>query len=66
MLTGRTETLGSESELARGIAWKHVATLLARVRARVGLVPRGLLGESSPPPPASFSQRRLRRWRARM
>ncbi|HEV7461054.1 MAG TPA: glycosyltransferase [Solirubrobacteraceae bacterium] len=50
-LTGRNETLGSEVQLAEGILWKRLGR-----RAR----------DASPPPPASFSQRRLRRWRARV
>jgi hypothetical protein len=61
-LLGRTETLGSEVSLAAGVAWKQIAVRLAR---RGGLRPRRLL-DASIPPPDRFSQKRLRRWRARV
>jgi hypothetical protein len=51
-LAGRTETLGSEIELARGILWRRLTVALGR------------RGDASFPPPGSFNQRRLRRWRA--
>jgi glycosyltransferase involved in cell wall biosynthesis len=50
-LVSRNETLASEVQLAEGILWKWLGR-----RTR----------DASPPPPASFSQRRLRRWRARV
>jgi glycosyltransferase involved in cell wall biosynthesis len=50
-LFGRTETLGSEAQLAQGIVWRRLG---------------GRFGDASFPPPQSFSQRRLRRWRARV
>jgi glycosyltransferase involved in cell wall biosynthesis len=51
VLTGRTETLGSESELLRGLVWRRLA--------RLGR-------DASLPDLLSFQQRRLRRWRARL
>lgn len=62
LLLGRTETLGSELGLARGVAWKQVAAAIA---SRSTLVPGRLL-DASIPPPDRFSQKRLRRWRARV
>jgi hypothetical protein len=52
VLAGRTETLGSESELVRGLLWRRVAR-----PARL---------DTSLPDVLSFQQRRLRRWRARI
>jgi glycosyltransferase involved in cell wall biosynthesis len=60
-LVGHTETLGSESELAHGIAWRWAVALLARVPARWAR----RFCDASFPDPLSFEQRRLRRWRAR-
>ncbi|MEN3283690.1 MAG: hypothetical protein V7607_4830 [Solirubrobacteraceae bacterium] len=60
-LTGRNETLGSEAELAHGIAWRWAVALLARAPARWAR----RLCDASFPDPLSFEQRRLRRWRAR-
>jgi glycosyltransferase involved in cell wall biosynthesis len=51
-LAGRTETLGSESELVRGLLWHRLADRLP-LDARL-------------PALESFDQRRLRRWRARV
>jgi glycosyltransferase involved in cell wall biosynthesis len=61
-LAGRSETLGTELDLVQGILWRWL------VRFLVGRFPsrRGSLLDASPPPPGSFSQRRLRRWRARI
>jgi glycosyltransferase involved in cell wall biosynthesis len=61
-LAGRSETLGSELDLVQGILWRWLVRLL------VGRIPscRGSVLDASPPPPGSFSQRRLRRWRARI
>jgi glycosyltransferase involved in cell wall biosynthesis len=56
-LIGRNETLGSEIQLAQGILWRWMIRLCARA-------PGGF--DASPPPAASFEQKRLRRWRARM
>ncbi len=50
-LAGRNETLGSEWGLARGVAWRWLARLGARV-------------ETGMPPLDAFEQVRLRRWRA--
>jgi hypothetical protein len=61
-LLGRTETLGSELGLAQGVAWKQLAAATAR---RSTGVPRKVL-DASIPPPDRFSQKRLRRWRARV
>ena len=61
LLVGRTETLGSESELAHGIAWRWAVALLARAPAPWAR----RLCDASFPDPLSFEQRRLRRWRAR-
>lgn len=61
-LLGRTETLGSELVLAQGVAWKHAATAIARRTTRAP----GRLLDASVPPPDRFSQKRLRRWRARV
>jgi glycosyltransferase involved in cell wall biosynthesis len=58
-LAGRNETLGSEWGLARGIAWRRLTPIRAR------LMP-GLAGDASFPAPDSFNQKRLRRWRARL
>jgi glycosyl transferase family 2 len=62
VLAGRDETLGSESELARGIAWRWLVAALARGAAYVGR----RAGDARFPDPLSFEQRRLRRWRARL
>jgi glycosyltransferase involved in cell wall biosynthesis len=59
-LAGRTETLGSEAELAWGIAWRWLVALLAAAARRPGRLPC----DASFPDPLSFEQRRLRRWRA--
>ncbi|MFL5827675.1 MAG: glycosyltransferase [Thermoleophilaceae bacterium] len=56
---GRSETLGSESELAQGILWKWMIELRSRLPGR-------RLSDASFPDPMSFQQRRLRRWRARV
>jgi glycosyltransferase involved in cell wall biosynthesis len=61
-LLGRTETLGSEMQIACGILWKW----LTAVRARGPATPGRILSDASFPPPGSFNQRRLRRWRARV
>ncbi|HEV3055610.1 MAG TPA: glycosyltransferase, partial [Solirubrobacteraceae bacterium] len=61
-LAGRTETLASESELAYGVLWKQLATA-ARGTALERLGP---FADASVPPPQSFTQKRLRRWRARI
>jgi glycosyltransferase involved in cell wall biosynthesis len=61
-LAGRTETLGSESELARGVAWRRLVAALAALGERAGR----RLGDARFPEPLQFEQRRLRRWRARL
>jgi hypothetical protein len=59
VLMGKTETLGSETELVRGIMWRW---MIAVCPARS---PGGAPCDASFPGPTSFEQRRLRRWRAR-
>jgi len=61
-LAGHTETLGSEWGLAQGLAWKTATSAAAR-HPRLTVGP---LRDASIPPPGEFSQRRLRRWRARL
>jgi glycosyltransferase involved in cell wall biosynthesis len=61
-LVGRTETLGSEVEIGRGLLWKRLATAQSR---RQG-ARRGPFTDASIPPPQSFTQKRLRRWRSRV
>jgi glycosyltransferase involved in cell wall biosynthesis len=61
-LIGRTETLGSEFEIAEGVAWKRLIVLRARYWAHQ----RGRLSDAGLPSPESYSQKRLRRWRARI
>lgn len=57
---GLNETLGSEVDLVRGIAWRW----LTSARARRARTPHRVGYDARPPDPASFEQRRLRRWRA--
>jgi hypothetical protein len=61
LLIGRTETLGGEWEIARGIVWAH----LARLVARVPRWPDRLTLDTRFPNPPHFEQKRLRRWRER-
>ena len=61
-LLGRTETLASEVQLAQGIVWRWVIGIAARRWRAPG---RHML-DASCPAPSSFSQKRLRRWRARV
>jgi len=61
-LLGRTETLQTELELAQGIAWKRAIEMAGR-----GLPGfERILGDARIPPPQDFTQKRLRRWRARL
>jgi glycosyltransferase involved in cell wall biosynthesis len=62
MLLGRTETRGGESELAIGIVWEWLATLVSRAP---GWPDRYLL-DTSFPDQLSFAQKRLGRWRRRL
>ena len=62
IVLGRTETLGSEADLARGILWRW----LIAIRARRAKFPGRTNYDASLPDPATFDQRRLRRWRARI
>jgi glycosyltransferase involved in cell wall biosynthesis len=62
VLAGRTETLGSESELVRGIVWRRLLPLLAAGARAPGRRPL----DAGLPDLLSFEQRRLRRWRARV
>ena len=57
---GRGETLGAEVHLAKGVLWRHLVGLRTRGRR----TPAGSAHDASLPPPGSFDQRRLRRWRA--
>jgi glycosyltransferase involved in cell wall biosynthesis len=59
LLGGRTETLATEFELARGVVWKRLADWATRRR-----LPAITAMDAGPPPPDAFSQKRLRRWRA--
>jgi hypothetical protein len=61
-LWGRNETLASETELAQGIIWRWLVGLGAGRAHSRGPGAR----DASLPSPASFSQKRLRRWRARL
>jgi glycosyltransferase involved in cell wall biosynthesis len=61
-LAGRTETLASEVELVKGILWRWLIGLSLRREAQPGR----MLYDASFPPPGSFEQKRLRRWRARL
>jgi glycosyltransferase involved in cell wall biosynthesis len=61
-LLGHTETLGSELELVPGLVWKRLTASLAHHRRR-GVGP---FADARLPAPDRFSQRRLRRWRARL
>ena len=62
VLAGRTETLGSESELVRGIVWRWIVAVLAAGAREPGRRPL----DASLPDLLSFEQKRLRRWRARV
>ena len=58
-LAGRNETLGSELELAQGIAWRWLVSLrAARLRAPGRRAP-----DTAYPLDMTFEQKRLRRWR---
>ncbi len=59
---GHTETLGSEADLTRGILWRWLIV----IRARRAKFPGRTNYDASLPDPATFDQRRLRRWRARI
>lgn len=59
-LTGRNETLGSESELARGILWRWAVEIMAKGSRTPGRRPI----DTRYPNPLSFEQKRIRRWRA--
>lgn len=61
-LLGRTETLGSEAGLARGIVWRWTIAARAGRAERPGRRP----SDASLPALGSFEQKRLRRWRARV
>ena len=61
-LTGRNETLGSEIELAQGVAWKRLTEALGHLPRRAA----GPFANATIPPLDAFSQRRLRRWRAQV
>jgi Glycosyl transferase family 2 len=60
VLFGLNETLGSETELVRGILWKWLIVARAKLPALSGR----MMGDARFPVPGSFNQKRLRRWRA--
>jgi glycosyltransferase involved in cell wall biosynthesis len=62
ILAGRSETLGAEWELARGLLWRRAAVALARLPG----IPDRLLLDCRFPDPPTWRQRRLERWRARI
>jgi glycosyltransferase involved in cell wall biosynthesis len=61
-LFGRTETLGFEGVLAKGIMWRHIVALRAWRRER----PRRSIPDANLPSfhPDSFGSKRVRRWLA--
>jgi glycosyltransferase involved in cell wall biosynthesis len=61
-LIGRTETLGSELGLARGVAWKRMTAWAGSL----GRLTPAAVADARIPPPQAFSQARLRRWRSRL
>lgn len=61
-LAGRTETLGGEWELARGVVWFALARWLAARR----WLPARLTADARFPDPPNFQFRRLQRWRSRV
>jgi glycosyltransferase involved in cell wall biosynthesis len=61
-LAGHNETLASELALVEGILWKW----LIELRLRRGRRPGRMLYDASFPPPGTFEQKRLRRWRSRL
>jgi glycosyltransferase involved in cell wall biosynthesis len=62
MLFGRTETRGGEWELAVGVVWRWLASLVSAASRW----PDRYLLDTSFPEPLSFAQRRLGRWRERI
>jgi glycosyltransferase involved in cell wall biosynthesis len=62
MLFGRTETRGGEWELAIGVVWRWLASLVAAAPCW----PDRYLLDTSFPEPLSFAQKRLGRWRQRV
>jgi glycosyltransferase involved in cell wall biosynthesis len=61
-LRGRSETLGNEWVLARGLTWLALASALAHRPAAF----QRALHDAAIPPPEAYSEARLRRWRARL
>ena len=60
VLVGRNETLGSETELVRGVLWRWAVDLGARGARAPGRRPT----DARYPGALAFEQKRLRRWRA--
>ena len=58
----RNETLASEAELAKGILWRWLIGHRPGRGSKLGRV----LYDASFPPPGSFEQKRLRRWRSQL
>jgi hypothetical protein len=61
VVAGRTETLGSETELVRGLAWRWAVDRAARLP----VLARRPWVDAAFPDALAFEQRRLRAWRAR-
>jgi glycosyltransferase involved in cell wall biosynthesis len=62
-LVGRSETLGAEAQLVKGLLWRRITA--ARTRRRDAVVAWDLDAGFPPCDADNFGQRRLRRWRAR-
>ena len=60
-LLGRTETLGSEAGLARGVLWRWLIGPAATASTWLG----SFSADAAFPDPLAFQQKRLRRWRSR-
>lgn len=60
-LAGRTETLGSETGLVRGVLWRWLIGPAAGLSTLLGR----RWADATFPDPLAFQQKRLRRWRSR-
>ena len=60
-LAGRTETLGSEAGLVRGVLWRWLIGPAATASTWLGR----FSADATFPDPLAFQQKRLRRWRSR-
>lgn len=61
-LAGRTETLGTESEFARGLLWRRLTSI--RSRRSSGSADAGPDASVPPGGPGNYGSGRLKRWRA--